>query len=48
MRPQLRNKLGKEKRLATSYLRLLIILDFWPFLVSGSYAPVVLMLRLQR
>jgi hypothetical protein len=41
LRPKRRNIGEREKRLSTSYLELLIILDFWLFLVSGSYAPVV-------
>ncbi len=44
LRPQCRNTSKKKKRLTTSYLRLLIILDFWLFsecfLCPGvSYAP---------
>jgi len=35
----------KEKQLSTLYLRLLIIVDFLTILVSGAYAPLVLMPR---
>ncbi len=45
MRAMRRIYVEKEKRLSTSYLRLLIIVDFLTILVSGSYAPVVLMPR---
>ncbi len=46
LRPTRRNIGEREKRLSTSYLELLIILDFWLFsewflCLGGSYAPSI-------
>ncbi len=43
LRQKRRNNEENENRLYTTYQQLLIILGFLLFLVSGSYAPVVLM-----